>query len=103
MTLEEFYTMLKATGLPVAYSHFNETVEPPFIAYLVDGSSNFFADNKVYQKFDGVRVELYTTKKDLLSEGKLESVLDANEIPYETFETFIQSENLYQKTYEVIL
>ena len=30
----------------------------------------------------------------------VEDILDANEIPYETVETFIDSEKLFQKTYQ---
>ena len=37
MTLEKLYTILKATGFPVAYSHFEVKTSLPFITYLVDG------------------------------------------------------------------
>ncbi|PGA85994.1 hypothetical protein COL93_29700, partial [Bacillus toyonensis] len=48
-----------------------------------------------------VNIELYTTRKDLVAEAKLEKVLDDHEIPYESYETFIESEKLYQKLYEM--
>lgn len=103
MTLAELYNILKATGYPVAYSHFNSPQTPPFICYLVAYSSNYFADNKVHQKINNAQIELYTTKKDLVAESKLESLLDDNEIPWESTETFIEGENLFQKLYEVRL
>jgi hypothetical protein len=103
MTLAELYILLKATGYPVAYSHFSATPSIPFITYVSAYSSNFIADNKVHQKINNVQVELYTNKKDLTAEKKLEDVLDNNEIPYETTETFIDSESLFQKIYEVRL
>jgi hypothetical protein len=103
MTLTELKQILEATGYPVAYSHFNSPQKPPFICYLVSNSSNFFADSKVYQKFDNIQIELYTSKKDLVAEGKLESILDTHEIPYETTEIFIETEKLFQKIYEVSL
>ena len=103
MTLAELKTLLDATGFPVAYSHFNEIQTPPFICYLVTGSSNFFADSVTYQKIDNVQIELYTTKKDLTAEGKLEKILDDNGIPYETIEIYIETEKLFQKIYEVSL
>ncbi|PDY48447.1 hypothetical protein [Bacillus pseudomycoides] len=108
MTLAELKKILDATGYPVAYSHFTATTNnpvpsPPYICYLVDGSSNMIADNKVYQKINDVNIELYTTKKDLIAESKLEKVLDDHELPYESFETFIDSEELFQKIYEVRL
>ncbi|MNW68804.1 hypothetical protein D3C74_476650 [compost metagenome] len=50
-----------------------------------------------------INIELYTDKKDLTAERILENLLNENEIPYETFETWIESENLFQKIYEVII
>lgn len=92
----------------MAYSHFTATPDnpvpaPPYICFLVDGSSNMMADNKVYQKINDVSIELYTLRKDLVTESKLEKVLDDLEIPYESFEVFIESEKLYQKIYETRL
>jgi hypothetical protein len=107
--LTELRTILEgATGYPVAYSHFkqseNEAVPPPpFITYLVVGSSNFMADNKVYKQLQDVEIELYTDRKDINAEKKIEEALQQYEIPFETYEDFIESEKLYQKIYEVRL
>lgn len=103
MMLPELYNILKATGYPVAYSHFDEPQKPPFITYLVSDSPNFVADNKVYKKITDVRIELYTTIKDLVAEQKIEDLLDENELPYQPSEAFISSEKLFQKIYEVRL
>jgi hypothetical protein len=108
MNLIELKEILEATGFPVAYLRFYETQdqplpEPPFIVYLVAYSSNFMADNKVHHEIDVVQIELYTDKKDLDAETKLATVLNENELPYSTTETFIDTENLYQKIYEVRL
>lgn len=108
MTQSELYTILKATGYPVAYSHFivnekNPPPEPPYITYLSAYSSNLKADNKVYKKIDNYQIELYTVTKDLVTEKKLEDLLDTNEIAYDSVETWIDSENLFQKIYEVRL
>ena len=103
MTLEKLYAILKATGFPVAYSHFEVKTSLPFITYLVDGSSNMFADNKVYKKIENIKIELYTAEKNLEIEENLERLLDENEIAYETDETWIESEKLFQKIYEVEL
>lgn len=108
MTLQEINTILKATGYPVAYSHFiespnNPLPRPPYICYLSAYSSNFKADNKVYAKIDNLQIELYTDKKDLQAEKILEDVLDCNEVAYDSTETYIESEKLFQKIYEVRL
>lgn len=101
MTLENLYAILKATGYPVAYSHFEEKTSLPFITYLVVGSENFFADNEVYKKIENIRIELYTSTKDLEAEKKLEDLLNENEIPYECSEEWIASEKVFQRIYEV--
>ncbi|WP_242309232.1 hypothetical protein [Bacillus cereus group sp. BfR-BA-01524] len=105
MTLGELTKILEATGYPVAYSHFtatpgNSVPAPPYICFLVDGSANLMADNKVYHKINDLNIELYTVRKDLAAEAKLEKFLDDCEIPYESYGTFIESEKMYQKTYE---
>jgi hypothetical protein len=101
MTLPELVTILKATGYPVAYSHFSATPSVPFIAYVEVDSGNFHADNKTYKKIRNIHVELYTKKKDLQAETTLESLLDQHDLPYETFETYIESEQLFQKIYSL--
>ena len=108
MIQSELYTILKATGFPVAYSHFTGTTTtplptPPYICYLSAYSSNLKADNKVYKKIDNLQIELYTTKKDLAAEKKLEDLLDQNEIAYDSTETWLESEQLFQKIYEMRL
>lgn len=103
MTLENLYLILKSTGFPVAYSHFEEKTPPPYITYLSQYSSNFIADNRVYKKIDNIQIELYTRQKDLEVEKKLEDLLDENEIAYETTESWIDSEKLFQRIYEVRL
>ena len=108
MNLIDLKTILEATGFPVAYFRFVETEneplpQPPFIVYLSVFSSNFIADNKVHKEIDNVQIELYTDKKDITAEATLATVLNQNEIPYQKTETFIESESLYQKIYEVRL
>jgi len=101
VTLIELKSLLDQSGYPVAYSHFNSPPNPPYIMYLVAFSSNFHADNKSYAKIQNAQVELYTEYKDLEAEQALENVLDQNDIPYDTTETFIETEQLFQKVYEI--
>jgi hypothetical protein len=108
MKLEELNIILEAAGYPVAYSHFVETDNeplpvPPFICYTVTFSANFSADNKTYKSIENVQIELYTDRKNLEAEAALELLLIENDLPYGTTETFIDSEQLYQKIYEVRL
>lgn len=103
MKLKELKDILVATGLPVAYYAFPENKAPrlPFVCYFEKGSNNFVADNKVYQPIKRVAIELYSDKKDEVVEGKIEKALNDAEIPWESSETFIESEHCYEKIYEV--
>ena len=95
------FNLLKSTGLPVAYHHFASPPSPPYIVYLFSYSSNFGADNRVYNKQSNYQVELYSTKKDPASEKLLEDLFDDNDIYWEKTETYIESEGLYQVLYEI--
>lgn len=108
MTILELVNLLKATGYPVAYSHFESTEnnpapDPPFICYVLPQTDNFMADNKTYHKISSVDIELYTDFKDFEAEQKLEDLLELYEIPWDSYETYIESEKMYQKLYEVRL
>lgn len=109
MNLIELKKILDATGYPVAYSHFallpgNPVPKLPYICFIADGSANLMADNKVYHKINDLNIELYTARKDLAAEAKIEKVLDDFEIPYDSpIEGVIESENMYQKIYEMRL
>ena len=95
------FTLLTTLNLPVAYHHFTSPPSPPYIVYLFSYSSNFGADNKVYDAEKNFQVELYTKTKDLTSEALIEGLFDAYEIYWEKTETYIDSEGLYQVLYEI--
>ena len=105
MSYAELVTILRATGYPVAFSHFIGGMPTrPCIAYVDSYSSNFQADNKVHHKIPNIQIELYTDKKDLTAESALENVLDQNEIPYDSIgPVWLSTEGVYQKLYEVRL
>lgn len=106
MTLAEIYALLKQTGYPVAYHHFessptNPAPTPPYIIYLTPYSTNFGPDNKKAMIVNKrLQVELYTSIKDIAAENKLESVLSNANIQYDKTEGYIESEKLYQIIYE---
>ena len=101
MTIEQIAAMLQETGIPFAYDHFaeGESPEPPFICYLLPGSDNFAADGKVYFKINEVRIELYTDRKDISVERKVEDALDDQSIFYNKSEVWISEERLYEVLY----
>ena len=99
--MDKLLQILKGLGIPFAYDHFAEGAapEPPFICYLVYGSNNMCADDSVFLKVERVYVELYTDKKDPVTEAALEVAL----APYcwDKTETYIESERLFQITYGI--
>ena len=108
MTLQDLYTLLSVTEYPVAYHSFQASnitpiPKPPYIVYLVDDTDNFGADNKVYHKTTNITVELYTANKNITAEQALEDVFDGAEIFYNKSETYIESEEMFQISYEITI
>ena len=101
--MEYIYDLLLTLGLPVAYSHFAEGEMPvsPYIVYYETGTDNFAADGKVYHKIETVAVELYTETKSPATEAALETVFDNAEVCWQSSETWIDSEKLYEVRYTI--
>ena len=101
MTQAELYQALKSIGYPVAYGSFSSPVTPPFIVYQFAYSNDMIADNINYVAIDDFQVELYTAKKDLVAEQKVQDKLKELGLPYRKFETYLDSEKMYQILYEI--
>lgn len=108
MTLQELVKSLRSTGYPVAFSHFkvddnNPPPDPPYILYTTPNNPDFMADNKNYHEITDVDIELYTEIKDLQAEKAIQDLLKEIKLPYSSYQVYIDSEDLHQKTYEVRL
>ncbi len=103
MTQVELLNLLKATGYPVAYSHFKTEPAAPYLVYLFSYDADLMADNRNYVEISNFQVELYTEIKDLAAEKKVQNALKGAELAYRKTETLIESENLYQILYEIQL
>ncbi len=101
MTSSELGDLLEQTGYPVVYRHWKSTPKPPYIIYLYTDSDNFGADDKAYSKFDNYQIELYSDKKDVKAESRLEEVLDSADLFYEKSEIYLKTEKLYEVLYEI--
>lgn len=99
MTLEALGEKLKVVGVPVAYNVFKTPQTVPYICYIITNSDNLIADGSVYIRIDKVQIELYTKDKDTTLELKLEQAL--SDFHYQSNEDYIESENIYLKTYEI--
>ena len=105
MTKEVVEGILDEVGIGYAYHHFEpeEAIAPPFICWLVPGCVNFAADGRVLFSADVVHIELYTDRKDFELEQRVEDVLDEREIYWEKSEEYIESEDLYEVLYVLMV
>lgn len=103
MTNQKVFEMVKSIGFPAAYHHFEEGREPekPYIVYLYPSTDNFAADGIVYQAINELDIELYTEKKDIEAEKKVEAVLKEHGFFYEKTETYLASEKMFEVLYEM--
>lgn len=100
--MDKLLKIINEIGLPFAYSHFaeGESPKPPFLVYLFPKNKHFGADGLVFYKNTQVDLEVYTYKKDLELEERIEEILDRKKIYYEKSEVWIASERLYEVLYE---
>lgn len=91
------------TKLPVAYHHFNEEPQFPYITYLFVDSNGLDADDATIYSNKNINIELYSETKDLASEKLVESFLNANEIPFYAHEEYIPDEKMYMNVYEITI
>lgn len=103
MTQAEIYSQLKTSGYDVAYDHFDERKNPPFVVLKRNNDTNISSDYKVHGKFRNYDIELYTRKKDPVVEKKIEDIIGAIDSGYETSETYIESEKVYQVVYQIMV
>lgn len=103
MTEKEVCQMVKKAGFPTAYHHFDDGQEPekPYVVYLYPETNNFAADGIVYQAINELDIELYTEKKDIEAEKKVEAVLKEHGFFYEKTETYLTSEKMFEVLYEM--
>lgn len=98
----EFEALLKTTGLPVAYHHFTKPPALPYIIYLISKDHRYGPDEGPNLISDrGLTVELYTLKKNKAAEEKVETALKNFE--YEKHEVYIESEGMWQISYDIEL
>lgn len=100
--MQNLKELLSQLNIPVAYDHFNEATTPPFVAFRRYSTSNFGADNVVYQKINNYYIELYTEYKDVELEEQLEELLTSNNIFFNVeSESYIEDEKMYEIIYSI--
>ena len=102
MKVEDLKTLLESTGLPVVYRAYtvDHAPDPPYLVFYGTQKLTMFADNKPYYTVPMWNVELYTDKKEPLTEARVEQVLDESGILYVSTEANWEDERLYEVLYE---
>jgi len=96
------YQVLQSTGLPCAYSHFKDPVEPPYLVYIGDGQDTMDADNTHYWRENRYQIEYYFTEKKQANETAIEDALLANGYIYTKSEdVYIEDEGVFVIYYSV--
>ena len=96
MTVKDMFTLISSLRIPCAYQVFKTPQTPPYICISITGTDNFFADDEVTQKINHWLIELYTDKKDPVTEALLEAKLP----PWNKNEDYLDDEKLYIVQYE---
>jgi hypothetical protein len=107
MQMSEVYTRLKTIGLPIAYYQWvvtpnNLMPSLPYLIYKSSDNQNIVSDNKVHATWNYYDIEYYFEKKNTATEKVITDVLETIDIDYtETPEIYIESEQMYMKTYTI--
>ena len=101
----EFKAELEQLEIPIQYKAFASGQAPqlPYLIFYENDSDNIFADNSNWFDVLNVVCELYADNKDIELETKLQKLFYDLEIQYNSTETFIDSENMYLKAYDVTI
>lgn len=95
--------LLIITQIPYAYRIFKSykgklAPKPPYLVYYIERENYYGSDDKVSLVSKDVILVLYTEKKDIVSEKRVQEALSGYE--YEKEEDYLETEGLYQVTYK---
>lgn len=103
MTLQEFDTILRGTGIPTAYLGWPdddpEAPAAPYICYAQIGSNNFPADGVVYYSARRVEAALYTKTQNEQAHETLETAIRTAGIFWTKTQSYIFAQKIYETVY----
>jgi len=100
MDEKEMKSFLDKTGLPVAYSHFPDNQKLPFICFLSNKKAEGCDSRNNLYRYD-YSIELYTEKKDIKSEEKLEGLLNTTGISFSSETIWLAESNIFVTYYNI--
>lgn len=100
MKANELYSELKKICDKVAYSAFKSRQEPPYIVYLQSAVASG-GDFDIHITTNSYTVEVYTNKRDMELENKIESMLKSYGIAFDVeYAIYINDSKLFMTVYE---
>ena len=99
--MQSLYDKLTKIPIPFAYNDFPKDKTPPmpYGVYSTQRANPFYADGEVYYLFGHLQVELYTKRKRLDLERKIERALEG--FAWTRNEEYLSEEKCYVITYEL--
>lgn len=98
MELDEIYSKLKTIGIPVAYLKFTKPQKLPFMVYFEAGGDVEGADNFNLYRRKTIKIEIYTAKKDVPLERKVEDLFHDTELDKDV-DTYLPDEEMFMTAY----
>jgi len=100
--LDEIYSLLKSLEIPVAYLKFDTPQKLPFIAYFESGTEIKGADgHNLYREIE-ITVELYSDRKNIALERKIENLFSDREIQ-KNADTYLDEQDMFLTSYSFII
>lgn len=102
MKLTEITEMIESFGLPCTYLQWEEGDAPalPYVAFYYPASRGEYADDTNYIQISQLNIELYTKSKNVELENQIIQILEQNSIPFESSETYLEDEKMYEVLFE---
>lgn len=102
MKLTEITEMIESFGLPCTYLQWEEGDAPalPYVAFYYPISRGEYADDTNYIQISQLNIELYTKSKNVDLENQIIQILEQNSIPFESSETYLEDEKMYEVLFE---
>lgn len=98
MELKEIAEKLDTLGIPVAYLQFVKPQQLPFVVYFEAGGTVEGADGYNLFRRKTIVIELYTAKKDVALERRIESLFRDKELE-KSVDTYLKDEKMFMTAY----
>lgn len=99
MTLQELKNRSEKQGFQYAYGMFENEIEPPHLVAITTETTNFMADDRVYQKKFKIQLDYTYIHKNIEMQNKIEDKILSDVTWNKTEETYLPDEGVWQVSY----